>query len=271
MGERTAIEWTDHTWSPWWGCVEVSPACDHCYARVLAHRLGFSVWGKDTPRRELSEVHWHQPYKWQRAAELEGVRRRVFPSMCDPFEFRGQDEKASGQIGRLRGDFFCLIEGTPSLDWLLLTKRPQNVRRMVPDRWHCGAPGNVWIGATIEDRAHLWRLDQLRRVAARVRFLSIEPLLEDLGPLDLAGIDWVIVGGESGPKARPMRPDWVRSIRDQCAVAGVPFFFKQWGEWGPFGQAGVGMNNALIKIGKKAAGRDLDGREWSDLPKVATK
>ena len=159
-----------------------------------------------------------------------------------------------------------------------MTKRPQNVLRLSCERWNFAIPEHVWIGATVEDRAHLWRMDALRDVNARKRFLSIEPLLEDLGQIDLKGIHWVIVGGESGHLARPMRPEWVRSIREQCAQQGVPFFFKQWGEWASVAEVGFGgrehqpsvaiPGGELIRVGKKSAGRLLDGVEWSQFPEA---
>lgn len=293
----TNIEWTasigkdgevvpGYSWSPWWGCVEVSPACDHCYARELDKRYGGKHWGKEAPRREMSTAHWKQPLAWDRAAARDGVRKRVFPSMCDPFEFRPLDENFGADLDRLRGDFWHLIESTPSLVWLLLTKRPQNIKRMFPDRWSGYTPENIWLGTTLENKAAVWRIEALRSVPAMVRFLSIEPLLEDLGTLDLTGIHWVIVGGESGHHARPMHPDWVRSVRDQCLAAKVPFFFKQWGEWGQYRrdlvqlgsplttaagysprQLQVGTGLPMLRYGKKAAGRLLDGVEWSQFPK----
>lgn len=282
----TTIEWTSsrkpdgtivpgYSWSPWWGCVEVSPACDNCYARELAKRYGHQVWGKDAERRELSDAHWKQPLIWNRKAEREGVRYRVFPSMCDPFEYRFGDST----LDICRARFWDLIDATPSIDWLLLTKRPENIRRMIPDRWSVSMPRNAQIGATVEDRPRMWRIESLRRVKAHVRFLSIEPLLEDLGVLNLDGIHQVIVGGESGHSARPMHPDWARSIRDQCIAAGVAYHFKQWGEYQPltridgvqempFGNYDTASRFGFIRKGKKKAGRILDGRTWDEMPGV---
>ena len=261
MAEVTGIEWTDHSWSPWWGCIEVSPACDNCYARDMSKRYGFDCWGPDVPRRELKEAHWHEPFRWDRKAEREGVRRRVFPSMCDPFEFRSGEH--AEQLKRLRGDFWKVIESTPNLDWLLLTKRPQNIERtllwrLVGDKleW-TPTPQNVWLGTTVEDRGRKWRIDSLREVPAVIRFISFEALLEDVGELNLSGIGWVIVGGESGHGSRPMRPEWVRSIRDQCIAARVPFLFKQWGQ----------HTSELVHVkSKKTSGRELDGRTWDEFP-----
>jgi protein gp37 len=295
VSENTKIEWADHSWSPWWGCVEVSPACDNCYARMLSKRYGHDVWGKDKERRELSDEHWKKPLAWNRQAEQAGVRYRVFPSMCDPFEYRLGDSL----LDELRWRFWDLIEATPNLDWLLLTKRPQNVGRMIPGRWSVSLPFNAQIGATVEDKARLPRIESLRRVKANVRFLSLEPLLEDLGTLNLDGIHQVIVGGESGHNARPMHPDWARSLRDQCIAAGVAFHFKQWGEWAPWREEMRDTSHGrlpvlqsvdgcvdcgyycdesvghvdhrqvpMAKIGKKNAGRTLDGRTWDEMPGV---
>lgn len=222
MAEETEIAWTDSTFNPWWGCSKVGAGCDHCYAESLDKRTGGDHWGPDKTPRTMSADNWRKPRRWQKQAETDGERRRVFcGSMCD-----WADKNApSGERGRL----WSLIRDTPNLDWQLLTKRALRIGDCLPEDWGTGYP-NVWLGVTVENRKHgLPRIEHLRRVPALVRFLSIEPLLEDLGPLDLSGIHWVIVGGESGPLARPMRPEWVASIREQCEAQGVPFFFKQWG------------------------------------------
>ena len=224
--ENSSIEWTDHTFNPWWGCTKVSPACDNCYAEVWAKRTGHDVWGARASRRMLSDEYWRQPLKWDRASSRDGRRARVFcASMADVFEW-GHGLSAS------RARLWRTIEATPNLDWLLLTKRPHLVRRLAP--WTLW-PENVWVGTTIENQ-HLAgkRMRFLLDVPCRFRFLSCEPLL---GPIDLSewieGVDWVIAGGESGAKARPSHPDWVRSLRQQCIDADVAFHFKQWGNWRP--------------------------------------
>lgn len=262
MARDSSIEWTDHTFNPWWGCTKVSPACDHCYAEGLARRYGYSVWGPGTGIRVLSEQHWREPFRWNVAAQRAGVRQRVFcASMADVFE--GKRDQAV-----LRTRLWRLIEQTPSLDWLLLTKRPGKVAKLVP--WRDTWPPNVWIGTTVETQD--WaekRLPELCNLPAIVRFVSAEPLLEpiDLKPF-LHGdhkIDWVIVGGESGASARQTDPAWLRQIRHQCRVSRVPFFFKQWGTWAPVnGQGGVDV--PLVRVGKKKAGRLLDGRTWDEVP-----
>ena len=214
MGGSTKIAWCDSTWNPWIGCTNVSPGCDHCYAEALAKRTGFAKWGNH-PRRRTSPAYWKQPLTWNRAAEKAGVRRRVFcASMADVFD--NQVDPA------WRCDLWDLIYATPELDWLVLTKRPQNIAGMLPvkakgaladlgDGWP-----NVWLGTTVEDRTHgRRRAWDLAQIPAVVRFWSVEPLLEDLGDCDSLclrdtatdgrpAVSWCIVGGESGPGAQPM-------------------------------------------------------------------
>lgn len=298
MSQNTKIEWADHTFNPWTGCTKVSPACDHCYAESWAKRSGTVQWGARQPRRRTTPANWRLPIKWNAQAAAAGMRYRVFcASLADVF-----DNEVPVQW---REDLFNLIAETPSLDWLLLTKRIGNVRAMLDS--YCasdGHPGarwdawpNVWIGATVCNQEEADRdIPKLLEVPARVRFLSMEPLL---GPVDitrfLSGLDWVIVGGESGHHARPMHPDWARILRDQCRLAGVPFLFKQWGEWIP--RAGTTWSEWIMadgtrhtgsfdtrqhlqsmlpldscgieRVGKKAAGRMLDGRTWDEFPLFA--
>jgi len=251
MGRDSNIEWTHHTFNPWWGCVNVSPACDHCYAENLAKRFG-TQWGKDTERRFFGDRHWNEPLKWDVAAQAAGVRQRVFcASMADVFEDRDD-------LFESRQRLWALTRETPHLDWLLLTKRPWNIPRMFPKDWLHTPQANVWLGTTAENQK--WadqRWDALSRCEAVVRFLSCEPLL---GPISFEKWgtlpDWIIVGGESGGRSRPMEPAWAQHMRDQCVGSHVPFFFKQWGE----------HNAGLVKIGKHAAGRTLDGKLWSQVP-----
>lgn len=246
MGEHSNIEWTEHTFNPWWGCSEVSPGCDHCYARRLAQRVHpkLELWGPKSVRLTFEPRHWNEPLGWNRKAENAGRRDRVFClSMGDLFDNQVDlDEE--------RAELWYLIHKTPSLDWLLLTKRIGNVERMVPASWLKGHwPKHVRLGVSIVNQPEADR-DLPRLVALPCpNFVSMEPLLAavDLSnwlaiepdrdwswrPKSKFGekplIDWVIVGGESGPGARPMHPDWARSIRDQCAAAGVPFLMKQMG------------------------------------------
>jgi len=278
VGKNSSIEWTHHTFNPWWGCVKVSPGCKHCYAETFSRRLGIGLWGARADRRYFGDAHWKEPVRWNADALASRERRRVFcASMSDVFEPRSDLEP-------WRRRLWTLIDATPGLDWLLLTKRPDQIASKVP--WGCRWPDNVWLGTTAENQ--LWanrRLPVLIEHQAAVRFVSCEPLL---GRVDLSawlsghrrrrGVDWVIVGGESGHKARPMHPEWATDIRDQCASAGVPFHFKQWGQWRPdsdaipCGRRRVHVHDsrrdsiALVRVGKHAAGRDLDGRTWDEFP-----
>ena len=270
MGKFSKIEWTHHTFNPWWGCVKVSPACRHCYAETWAKRVGSNVWGRKAPRRFFSDKHWDEPIKWNKEAKLHSERHRVFcASMGDVFERRAD-------LNPHRARLWSLIENTPWLDWLLLTKRPQNIRTYMP--WQ-NVPDNIWLGITAETQRFFdERIDDLLAVKTKVHFLSCEPLL---GFIDISkhikyGIDWVIAGGESGCNSRPMNPDWAKNLRDQCVQANIPFHFKQWGHWAPNDTPNMQKNvkqvtfddNQVIMygVGKNAAGRYLDGEEWNQLP-----
>lgn len=259
MGQNSAIEWTDHTFNPWWGCVRVSPGCKNCYAESIAKRYGHDVWGVKTDRRFLSDNHWKQPLQWNKKAQQQGVRMRVFcASMADVFE---NNELLEAPRHRL----WQLIAATPMLDWLILTKRPENMLPLAP--WHEKWPSNVWAMTTAENQQYAEkRIPKLIEIPARVRGLSIEPMLGkvDLSPW-LADIQWVIVGGESGGKARPMNPKWVRAVRDQCLEAKVPFFFKQWGNWMPSDKT-HSQKKQMIRVSKKVAGCLLDGISWNQVP-----
>lgn len=230
MAENSKIEWTDHTFNPWVGCTKISPACDHCYAESWAKRTGSpDLW--QGGRRRTTGSNWLQPIKWNRQAATAGVRRKVFcASLADVFD---------NQVpASWRDDLWRLVEQTPHLDWLLLTKRPQNIAKMLPDplagvrAWDNGWP-NVWLGTTIEDRKHAaTNLAALGAVPSAVRFVSAEPLLEDwsdmLPPASCDGaIHWLICGGESGGRARDMPEAWAAAFRDRCAAAGIRFFMKQ--------------------------------------------
>jgi protein gp37 len=237
MGEVTEIAWTHSTFNPWIGCTKVSEGCKHCYAEAQDRRWGHNRWGPTAARERTSESYWKQPLRWDREAKAAGVRRRVFcASLADVFD---DHESIKGEW---RFELLDLILSTPNLDWLLLTKRPENILRFWPSLWERHPRPNVWLGTTVENQGQaVKRTQELFRVPAAVRFLSMEPLL---GPVDLglhpmktvgphtfktSHIDWVIVGGESGPGARPFAIEWARSIRDQCAAAGVACFVKQLG------------------------------------------
>ncbi|MBF0251660.1 MAG: phage Gp37/Gp68 family protein [Alphaproteobacteria bacterium] len=288
MGEQTAIEWTDHTFNPWWGCTKVSDGCKNCYALTLDRRVGGDHWGPGKPRRTFGDKHWNEPLKWDRKAAADGVRRRVFcASMADVFD----DKAPAGARDRL----WSLIEATPNLEWLLLTKRPEAFTTTMPPRHLIP---NIRLGTTVEhQQAANERLPHLatQGVCGWKTFVSYEPAL---GPVNWrpwiapgGAIHWVVAGGESGPGARPAHPDWFRQCRDACTKAGVPFLFKQWGEWGmaapgnridegkwmhpngntfgpvegePFYPAPLSTH--LVRVGKKKAGRLLDGREHLEFP-----
>ena len=234
MSGSSSIEWTEFTWNPVTGCTKVSPGCKHCYAERMARRLR----GMGQPRYlrgfevTLQEDLLERPLGWKKP-------RLVFVnSMSDLFH----EDIPTHYIRRI----FSVMERASWHRFQVLTKRAnrlQGLSSRLP--W----PSNVWMGVSVESKRYVGRIDCLRATGARVKFLSLEPLLAPLPNLDLAGIDWVIVGGESGPKARPMDPQWVREIRDQCLRAGVPFFFKQWGG-----------------VWKKRTGRTLEGRTWDQLP-----
>lgn len=337
MSENSKIEWTDHTFNPWIGCARVSPGCDNCYAAVSTPaRVKGIKWGMGEARRRTADSTWKQPKAWNARHDAffaeHGRRQRVFcASLADVFDNEVDNN--------LRNELLGLIYDTPNLDWLLLTKRIGNVPRLMEE---CTEPGrqwelppNVWLGATIINQEEADRdIPKLLGTPASVRFLSMEPLLgpvdlrvidigghaeiyplngtpdcedDDGNPMpDLPAIGWVIVGGESGVGARPMHPNWARSLRDQCAAAGVPFLFKQWGEWTdedwgeraglrdtagvlPSGEfalmsqgyvppfddgerlaaaGNVRLDGRMLmdRVGKRAAGRELDGVTHDGFP-----
>ena len=216
MGENSRIDWTDHTFNPWMGCVKVSPACDNCYAERNMKRYGSGHLWQGAPPEKTSQQNWYKPLLWSKKAELEGVRKRVFcASYADVFDDRVPSE--------WRNELRNLIGMTPWLDWLILTKRPEKI----PSLWKTGW-SNVWLGVTVENReTAAKRIPILRGIPAAVRFLSCEPLLEEITPLKLNGIDWVICGGESGQNPRPMETAWAFNLMAECAMQRVPFFMKQ--------------------------------------------
>jgi protein gp37 len=238
MGTRSSIEWTESTWNPLTGCTKISPGCKHCYAERMACRL--QAMGQPNYangfRLTLHEHMLEQPLGWKRP-------QMVFVnSMSDLFH----NDVPLDFVQKV----FAVMVRASWHTFQVLTKRSDRLLELDPEiEW----PSNVWMGVSVENHDYVSRIEQLRRTDAHVKFLSLEPLLGPLPDLDLHGIDWVIVGGESGPGARPMAEDWVIDIRDQCLAAGVPFFFKQWGG-----------------VRKKQAGRVLGGRTWNQLPTLAS-
>ena len=300
----TAIEWTDRVWNPTTGCDRISPGCDNCYALTLAKRLKGMDQAKyqndGDPRTSgpgfALTVHpdtLDTPLRWRKPSKV------FVNSMSDLFH----PQVPAEFIGRV----FDVMARTPQHTYQILTKRPQAMAKAlgpsgcgfyaVEGPVPCPQP-NVWLGTSIENDRYAFRADHLRRTPAAVRWLSLEPLLGPLPSLSLEGIDWVVVGGESGPGARPMHRSWVRDIRDRCEAAGVPFFYKQAGEWasytdGELGAAALDQGrpevvltadgallgpddpcdierepSLLLRVGKKAAGRTLDGRTWDQYPEA---
>jgi protein gp37 len=238
MAEHSKIEWTDATWNPVRGCTKISPGCKNCYAERFAERFrgvkghpfeqGFDL--RLVPNKIDDPLRWRTP-------------QRIFVnSMSDLFH----DQVPLDYIK----DVFGVMNRANWHQYQVLTKRAERleeVSRELPWAAH------IWMGVSVENRDYLWRIDHLRRTGAHIKFLSIEPLLGSVGKINLRGIDWVIVGGESGPGARPMNAEWVKDIRDQCRKAGVAFFFKQWGG-----------------VQKKRHGRELEGRTWDEMPDLVT-
>ena len=242
MSTKTSIEWTEHTWNPATGCTKVSPGCENCYAEVMAKRLqAMGVKGYENAFKLTL-----QPHRLEEPLQRKKSTVYFVNSMSDLFH----EDIPVSYIKKV----FEVIEKAPWHTFQILTKRAE---RMADIMQGISIPSNAWMEVTVENRKHgLPRIDALRRVKADVRFLSIEPLLEDLGDIDLTGVHWVIVGGESGPKARLMKAGWAKSAKQQCKDNKVPFFFKQWGGWGADG----------VKRPKKQNGRLLLERTWDSKP-----
>lgn len=242
MATTSRIEWTEQTWNPTTGCTKVSPGCTNCYAEVMARRLSaIGVEGYENGFRLAMQPH-----------RLDQPLRRKQPTMY--FVNSMSDLFHKDVPGNYIERVFDVIAATPQHTYQVLTKRARRMRDFFANRT---CPVNAWLGASVEDRRNgVPRIRLLQQISANTRFLSVEPLLQDIGPIDLSGIDWVIVGGESGHRARPMREEWVINIKRQCDRAGVAFFFKQWGKFGP---DGVGRSKA-------ANGRELLGKTWDAFP-----
>lgn len=238
----TKIEWTERTWNPVTGCTKISPGCKHCYAETMAKRLQ----AMGAPGYENGFALTLHPHRLRQPLSVRKPCMWFVNSMSDLFHENVPDSFIDK-----------VMDVMEHADWhvfQVLTKRAERMADYFSSR---SCPPNVWLGVSVEDRRYgVPRIDALRRIDAPVRFLSCEPLLENLGLLNLEGIHWVIVGGESGPKARPMHPEWVDSIRRQAKSSGAAFFFKQWGSWGADG----------VRRNKKANGRLLAGQEWNEMP-----
>lgn len=282
MGQNSKIEWTDHTWNPWYGCRKVSAGCNNCYMyREQKH------YGRDPSIVQCSKTTFIDPMKWANQLKSTGNAERVFTCSWSDFFIEEADP--------WRDEAWNIIRKTPELTYQILTKRPESITDRLPEDWEKGW-NHVWLGVSAEDQKTAdERIPLLLQTPAAVRFVSCEPLL---GPINFGDhmsryreigtelfpmLNWVIVGGESGPGARPMHPDWVRSIRDQCVQAEVPFFFKQFGEWlpvdtttwlnlvnnmpkGQYETQWMDEHIMVQRVGKKAAGRLLDGKEWDEFP-----
>ena len=244
MSTNSKIEWTEQTWNPTTGCTKVSPGCKNCYAETMAARL-----------QRMGANGYHNGFRLTlQPGRLEQPLRRKKPtvyfvnSMSDLFH----EEVSDAFLDQV----FDVIRQTPQHTYQILTKRAARLPEYFAGRV---CPVNVWLGVSVEDRVHgVPRIEPLRRVEASVRFVSVEPLLEDLGEVDFSGIDWVIVGGESGHRARPMRAEWAEKVRRQAKAVGAAYFFKQWGTWGADG----------VKRNKKANGRRLNGLIYEEYPVV---
>ena len=281
MADKSSIEWTEATWNPTTGCNRTSPGCDNCYALTLARRLkamgnpkyqNDGVSGTSGPGFALT-MHPDQlalPHRWK-------TPRVIFVnSMSDLFHQDVPDEFIA--------DVFHVMADTPRHTYQVLTKRSQRLAKLASKlQW----PDNVWMGVSVETHRYGFRANDLRKVPAAVRFISAEPLLGPLSTLDLSGIDWLIAGGESGPGARPMHPSWVRDLREECLEHETSFFFKQWGAWAPADDQGAvpiaidgtrlaempavpvpGPPVSMRRVGKRTAGRMLDGRTWDEMPRL---
>ncbi|WP_374631790.1 DUF5131 family protein [Ferrovibrio sp.] len=285
MAKHSKIEWTHHSWNPWWGCTKVGPGCDNCYAEAFTRRLRMDVFGLGKPRRTFGDKHWHQPPRWNAEAEREGHHALVFgDSMCDVFD----KEAPAG----LRGDLWQLVKATPHLIWIFATKRIGNAAKYLPADWGTGYANVVLLISSTGHEEYCRDMPVLRNTPARWRGVSAEPLLGPIYPFsqDLAWIDWFILGGESGSDGSirpvsPMHPHWARIIVSACLQARTPVLFKQWGRYLPGSQLRdlftdaqlcdikvktVSHNNieaACFDVGKHRAGRVLDGIVWDQFPK----
>ena len=244
MRNKTIIAWTDHTFNPWMGCSKVSAGCAHCYAETQSIRYGRHIWG-NTAERVRTSTTWGKVYECQRDAArgIPGVLGLNRPHLVFTGSLMDWAEDRSDLIS-IRDEMWEIIRSCPNLHFQLLTKRPENILKMLPDDWGNGYP-NVWLGTSIEDMRVQERADYLRKVPALVRFISYEPALGSLDDLDIAGIDWVIYGGESGPGYRPEDKDWAREMRAKCRKTGAAFFHKQ--SAAPRTEMGIELDGEIVR------------------------
>jgi protein gp37 len=265
VSDRTAIAWTDHTFNPWMGCHKVSQGCKHCYAETLTtRRMGLDVWGLTGFRKHTSPPIWRRPLRWNRDAQEARTPARVFcASLADVFEdYLNPDGDGPNNW---RDEVWALIRETPWIDWQLLTKRPENIARMLPDDWadnKFGCYPNVWLGTSIEDNRVVERAHDLVQVPAVVHFVSYEPAIGPVDELDLTGIEWLIAGGESGPGYRPMDLDWVRHVRHRCEVRDIAFFFKQ--SAAPRTEMGIELDGQIVRNYPRTWDRIGEARGFGD-------
>lgn len=256
MSSNSKIEWTERTWNPVAGCFKVSQGCKHCYAIRNVHRMA------GNPNPAIREAYRGLTENIAGSLNWTGVVRALPDRLMQPLSWKKPSKVFVNSLSDLFHKdlpvqdikrIFEVMNRARQHSFQILTKRSENLVRLSPElTWS----ENIWMGVSVEDGTTRNRVVDLRNTGAKVKFLSLEPLLGPLPDLDLSGIDWVIVGGESGTNARRMSPEWARDLRDQCVKAGVPFFFKQWGEHDEFG----------VRVGKKKAGRILDGRTWDEMP-----
>jgi protein gp37 len=230
MAEKTTISWTEHTWNPWVGCTKISPGCKNCY--MFRDRERFHL----DPRQAVRTKTWKDPQRWQKAAEAAGRQEQVFTCSWSDWFHQDADD--------WRPEAWEVVRHCPNLIFQILTKRPERIREHLPGDWGAGYP-NVWLGVSIESNAYTWRADLLREVDASVRFISAEPLLEPLDKLSLDGIDWLIVGGESGDDFRPMDHQWARDLLAKARLAGTAFYFKQ--SAAPKSEMGIELDGQTIR------------------------
>jgi len=257
------IEWTGKTWNPIVGCSRISEGCRHCYAERMARRLAAmgqaKYQGAVNEHGRWSGQVWFDAPSYDLPLKVKSPNTWFVNSMSDLFH----DGVSINWIMRV----WDVMKDCPQHTFQILTKRAERLGKLLATDGLLtktyGVLPNVWLGVSVENQNYTYRIDHLRQTMAHIRFLSLEPLIGPLPELDLSNIHWVICGGESGPDARPMHPDWARGLRDQCVAAGVPYFFKQWGEWGP---EYANPSHKMVRMGKKAAGCLLDGREWKEMP-----